>query len=62
MSDCNCCDVSECCDKLPEALSEISDLWELADAAVLATLTLSKEAGVELIRLRTRLGLPRSSC
>lgn len=26
MNDCNCCDASECCDKLPEALDKIERL------------------------------------
>jgi hypothetical protein len=28
MNDCICCDVSECCDKLPEVLAKVSELRE----------------------------------
>ena len=33
---CNCCDVSECCDKYPDALDEIArlktELWDMGIA------------------------------
>ena len=43
MSDCNCCDISECCDKLPETLAENESMFQEREAH----LALFDEIGVE---------------